>query len=98
MQKKIPMRMCVGCREMKPKRELVRVVCNKEGEVFVDPTGKANGRGAYVCRSGDCRKKAVKTRALERAFSMKIGEDVFESLNARIADVPKEADEGGGEA
>ncbi len=98
MQKKIPMRMCVGCREMKPKRELVRVVCNKEGEVFVDPTGKANGRGAYVCRSGDCLKKAVKTRALERAFSMKIGEDVFESLNASIAGIPAEADEGGGEA
>ncbi len=97
MQKKIPMRMCVGCREMKPKRELVRVVCNKEGEVFVDPTGKANGRGAYVCRSGGCLGKAVKTRALERAFSRKIGEDVFESLNAQIGSMPAETGEGGGE-
>ena len=93
MQKKSPMRMCVGCREMKPKRELVRVVCNKEGEVFVDPTGKANGRGAYVCKNRECLQRAVKTRALERAFSRKIDAALFETLAAGIADLPPEPQE-----
>ena len=67
LQKKIPLRMCVGCREMRPKRELVRVVCSKDGQISVDLTGKAAGRGAYVCPTEECLKKAVKTRALERA-------------------------------
>ena len=98
MQKKIPMRMCVGCREMKPKRELVRVVCNKEDEVFVDPTGKAAGRGAYVCKNTDCLGKAVKTRALERAFSRKIDKELFDTLSEQIRGIPAEADEGGGGA
>lgn len=90
--------MCVGCREMKPKRELVRVVCNKDGEVFVDPTGKAAGRGAYVCKNADCLGKAVKTRALERAFGRKIDKELFEALSEQIRGIPEEADEGGGGA
>ena len=84
MQKKIPLRMCVGCREMRPKRELVRVVCSKDGQISVDLTGKAAGRGAYVCPTEECLKKAVKTRALERAFSQKIEREVFDRLAAQV--------------
>lgn len=60
LQKKIPLRMCVGCREMRPKRELVRVVCSKDGQISVDLTGKAAGRGAYVCPTEECLKKPLK--------------------------------------
>ena len=66
-EKKVPMRMCVGCRAMKPKRELLRVVVTKDGAVFVDEKGKANGRGAYVCMDADCLKRTEKSRALQRA-------------------------------
>ena len=83
-KRKIPMRMCVGCREMKPKAELMRVVKPQEGECAIDRTGKASGRGAYVCESAECLKKAQKTRALERALEAKIGDDVFEQLAAQI--------------
>lgn len=95
MQKKLPMRMCVGCREMKPKRELVRICCSKEGDVAVDRTGKLPGRGAYVCPSRECLQRAVKSKALERAFSRKIGDEVFEALSERIEEA---AGEGGSEA
>lgn len=89
MQKKIPMRMCVGCREMKPKRELVRIACTKLSDeqnyiIRVDLTGKAPGRGAYICPKGECLERAKKSRALERAFSAKIDDEVFESLNRSI--------------
>ena len=84
MQKKIPMRMCVGCRKMKPKRELVRIVCSKDGAIAVDETGKAAGRGAYVCPRRECLERAVKSRALERAFSSKVEKAVFDALAARI--------------
>jgi len=82
--RKVPMRMCVGCREMKPKRELIRVVKPKEGEVQMDPGGKLPGRGAYVCRSRDCLMRAVKTRQLERALSHRIDPAVFEALDAQV--------------
>ena len=72
MQKKIPMRQCVGCREMRPKRELVRVVKSPEGEITLDFKGKAPGRGAYVCPNVDCLKKARKAKALERGFDCQI--------------------------
>lgn len=80
MQKKIPMRQCLGCREMKPKRELLRVVRSPEGEVAFDASGKLPGRGAYVCPNPDCFKKAVKTRALDRALEVKIPDEVMERL------------------
>ena len=80
MQKKIPMRQCLGCREMKPKRELLRVVRSLEGEVAFDARGKLPGRGAYVCPNPDCFKKAVKTRALDRALEVKIPDEVMERL------------------
>lgn len=84
--RKIPMRMCVGCREMKPKRELLRVVKSPEGVVSTDPVGKKPGRGAYVCRSQACLTKAVKTRQLERALEHPIDPSVFEALSASMAD------------
>lgn len=84
MQKKIPMRQCLGCREMKPKRELIRVVRSPEGEISLDFNGKASGRGAYVCPNPACLKKAVKARALERAFSAQIPPEVYEKLDEEM--------------
>ena len=84
MQKKIPMRQCLGCREMKPKQSLVRVVRSPEGAISLDARGKASGRGAYVCRSVDCLKKARKSRALERAFSAPIPEEVYDALEKEM--------------
>ena len=84
MQKKIPMRQCVGCREMKAKKELVRVVRSPEGEISLDFRGKAPGRGAYLCRSSECLKRAVKSRALERALSVPVPEDVWARLTAEL--------------
>lgn len=84
MQKKIPMRQCLGCREMKPKKELIRVVRSPEGSISLDFRGKANGRGAYVCRDHICLGKAIKSRALERAFSAQIPPEVYEHLKAEM--------------
>ena len=84
MQKKIPMRQCLGCREMKPKKELIRVVRSPGGTISLDFRGKAPGRGAYLCRSGECLKKAVKSKALERAFSAQIPEEVYERLQREM--------------
>ena len=78
MEKKTPMRQCLGCREMKPKRELMRVVRSPEGEIGLDFRGKAPGRGAYVCRDAQCLKKAIKARALERALSVQIPPEIYE--------------------
>ena len=83
-QRKIPMRMCVGCREMKPKMQLLRIVKPQEGEAHIDRTGKAQGRGAYVCDQIECLRKAQKTRALERALDAKIEDTVFEQLEQQI--------------
>ena len=84
MQKKIPMRQCLGCREMKPKRELVRVVRSPEGEISIDLRGKKSGRGAYVCHDRNCLKKAVKSKALERAFGVPVPEEIFETLSEQM--------------
>lgn len=73
-KKKIPMRMCVGCRQMHEKRELVRIVAGQDGMAHVDLTGRAQGRGAYLCRNAECFDKAVKTRAIERALAVKLDE------------------------
>ena len=83
--RKIPMRMCVGCREMKPKQSLLRVVKPQEGDAHIDRTGKAAGRGAYVCESIECLKKAEKIRALDRALDTKIETEVFRALEAQIS-------------
>ena len=84
MPKKIPMRQCVGCREMKPKKELVRVVKAPDGGISVDFRGKAPGRGAYVCPSAACLQRAIKSRALERGFETKIPQEIYDSLLARM--------------
>ncbi|MDD3164230.1 MAG: YlxR family protein [Oscillospiraceae bacterium] len=84
MQKKIPMRQCLGCREMKPKKELVRIVKSPEGIISLDFRGKAPGRGAYVCQSAECLKKAMKSKALERGFETQIPQAVYDGLLATI--------------
>lgn len=78
--KKIPMRMCLGCGEMKPKKELMRAVKSPEGEISLDFTGKKAGRGAYICRCSDCFEKARKARKLEKSFSCRIDESVYEVM------------------
>ena len=85
MAKKIPMRMCVSCREMQPKKELVRVVRTPEGAVILDTTGRANGRGAYLCKKSTCLEKAIKSRALERALETKIEPETYDTLRAQFA-------------
>ncbi|MBR1497972.1 MAG: YlxR family protein [Oscillospiraceae bacterium] len=80
MPKKIPMRQCLGCREMKPKKELIRVVRSPEGEISIDGRGKANGRGAYLCPNPACLKRAAKAKALERALETAIPEAVYSLL------------------
>lgn len=82
--KKIPFRMCVGCQEMKLKKELLRVVRTPEGEIILDPTGKKAGRGAYMCRSEQCLTKAFKEKRLEKALKHQIGEDVYDALRSGI--------------
>lgn len=84
MEKKIPMRQCLGCREMKPKRELIRAVRSPEGKISLDFKGKAPGRGAYVCPNPECLRKAIKARALERAFSSQIPEEVYRELEEEM--------------
>lgn len=84
MPKKIPMRQCLGCREMKPKRELIRAVKSPEGEISLDFRGKKPGRGAYVCPDPACLAKARKSKGLERAFSMAIPAEVYQALEAQM--------------
>ena len=90
-EKKVPMRMCVGCREMKPKRELTRVVKPAEGDAHIDLKGKAPGRGAYVCPDPACLRRAQKSGALSRAFGTPVPPEVYEAL----AKAAEEASHGG---
>ena len=83
--KKIPQRQCVGCREMKEKRALIRVVRSPEGEISLDFRGKKPGRGAYVCPNAECLKRARKSRALERAFAAAIPPEVYDALEQEMA-------------
>lgn len=91
MPKKIPMRQCLGCREMKPKKELIRVVRSPQGEVSLDFKGKLPGRGAYVCPNPACLAKARKSKALERAFSAPLPDPVWEALDQQMKEVPQDA-------
>ena len=84
--KKIPQRLCTGCGEMKPKKELVRVVKPKDGEIDLDLTGRANGRGAYICKSLSCLQAARKARRFEKAFSCKIPDEVYERMEEALKD------------
>ncbi|OPX46220.1 hypothetical protein CLHUN_00360 [Ruminiclostridium hungatei] len=83
-QKKIPLRMCLGCKEMKPKRELIRVVRNNEGEISIDLIGKKPGRGAYICRSAGCLEQAIKAKRLDKAFETTIDSEVYENLKCQL--------------
>lgn len=89
--RKIPMRMCVGCREMKPKKELLRVVRSPEGEVGIDPAGKKPGRGAYCCYSAACLKRALKQGQLDRQLEVKLTEEVNQHLTETMNRLLKEA-------
>ncbi len=94
--RKIPMRMCVGCREGKPKRELIRVVRGPEGTLSMDATGKKPGRGAYVCRQVSCLSRAIKQKQLERQLEVSMTEEVAQALLAeleRLKDLPPEEEE-----
>lgn len=82
--RKIPMRKCIGCQEMKNKKEMMRILRTTDNEVVLDTTGKKNGRGAYICFSGECFGKAVKSKALERSLKMSIPQEVYESLKKEI--------------
>lgn len=82
--KKVPQRKCISCQDRDSKKELMRIVKNKEGEIFVDNTLKANGRGAYICKSEECIKKAISSKALNRAFKMEVPEEVYEKILAEL--------------
>ena len=82
--KKIPMRQCIGCGEMKPKKEMLRIIKTAEEEILLDTTGRKNGRGAYICPNSECLKKAVKGKGLERSFKMALPKDVYEMLTKEM--------------
>lgn len=83
-KKKIPLRKCTGCGEMKPKKELVRVVKTPEDKVLIDLTGRVNGRGAYICPNADCLKIARKSKRIERSFQMQIPDDVYDKMEEEL--------------
>lgn len=89
--KKIPMRQCVGCRQMKPKKEMLRVIktAAEEGtdEILLDATGKKNGRGAYLCRDSECLRTAIRNKGLERSLKMPIPKDVYETLTKEMEEL-----------
>jgi predicted RNA-binding protein YlxR (DUF448 family) len=89
MAKKIPLRQCVGCGEMKGKKDMMRVLKTDDG-ICLDVTGKKNGRGAYVCKNGDCLKLARKNKGLERSFKMSIPVEVYDTLEKEFEDLDKE--------
>lgn len=87
MAKKIPMRQCIGCKEMKPKKELIRILKTSEGGIVLDATGKKNGRGAYLCKKDTCMEEAIKGRGLERSFKMSIPKEVYENLKKELTEL-----------
>ena len=89
MPKKIPLRQCLGCREMKAKRELIRVVRSPEGAIALDFKGRMPGRGASVCPNAECLTPARQARALERAFSAQIPDEVYDALEQQMAQAPE---------
>lgn len=84
MNKKEPLRMCIACKEMKNKRDLLRIVKDKDGKIFVDLTGKSNGRGAYVCKDLECLQKLKKQKALNKAFKCLVPDEVFGQIEGEI--------------
>ncbi|MCR5719682.1 MAG: YlxR family protein [Lachnospiraceae bacterium] len=90
MAKKITLRACVGCGEMKDKKSLVRIVKTPEGEIFPDTTGRANGRGAYICKNSDCLAKAFKNKGLERSFKSSVSEEAYNRIREEFAGIDTE--------
>ena len=86
MNKKIPLRQCVGCMEMKEKKSMIRVLKTPEGDIVLDTTGKKNGRGAYLCNSMDCLKKAQKNKGLERSFKMSLSNEIYAGLEKEFTE------------
>ncbi len=84
--KNIPQRTCIGCKTKKNKKDLIRIVKDKEGNIFIDRTGKANGRGAYICDNITCLEQAVKSKSLQKSFEMNITEEIYEKLRGVIID------------
>ena len=84
--KKIPQRTCIGCKEKKDKKDLIRIVKDKEGNITLDKTGRSNGRGAYICDNIQCLEKAIKTKTLARTFEMEIEETVYNELRGVISE------------
>lgn len=85
--KKIPLRQCIGCGEMKSKKEMIRVLKTTEDEIVIDATGRKNGRGAYICPSMECFKKAVESKGLERSLKMAIPKEVYEALEKEMGQI-----------
>ena len=85
--KKVPLRQCIGCQEMKSKKEMIRVIKTAEDEIMLDATGRKNGRGAYLCPSMECLKKAVKGKGLERSYKMAIPKEVYETLEKEMEEL-----------
>lgn len=88
--KKIPLRQCIGCGEMKDKREMLRVLRTAEGEIVLDATGKKNGRGAYLCPSMECYRKAKKSRGLDRSFKMTVPAEVYDRLEKEMEEIGRQ--------
>lgn len=86
MNKKIPLRQCVGCMEMKEKKSMIRVLKTPEGDIVLDTTGKKNGRGAYLCNSMECLKKAQKNKGLERSFKMSLSNEIYAGLEKEFTE------------
>jgi predicted RNA-binding protein YlxR (DUF448 family) len=84
MGRKIPLRQCVGCREMKTKRDMIRVIKTPEDEICLDRSGKKNGRGAYLCFNPDCLRKAIRSKALERSLKITIPDEIYEGLEEEM--------------
>lgn len=89
MQKKIPMRMCIGCGENKPKKELIRIVKSPDGEISLDTTGKKSGRGAYICQNQACFQQAMKAHRLEKNFSCKISAEIYEVMQNALSEIAR---------
>lgn len=84
MAKQIPVRQCIGCREMKPKNQMVRVIRTPDNEICLDKTGKKNGRGAYLCPNEECYKKAVRSKGIARALKVEIPEEIYKALGKEL--------------
>ena len=86
-EKRVPLRKCTGCGEMKPKKGMVRVIRTAEGEILIDLTGRKNGRGAYICKDPECLKKAAKNHGLERSFKTAVPPEVYQTLEEEMAQI-----------